>query len=363
MDDISDATQAATIAAGNNAVFAMGAGTAGKFQRKVAAKRVQARVRLEVKLHEDDNSAIVERLQLQKTVSHSRYADKVAAKRAAAGLDAGDFHARSARSASTARSREKTMAEVEHAKVAAGMAADAAHEGKFLDDMLAAQQAKSRRMYATTVRNKRVGKGMNIGAFARSTGIVDPLVDLLAVSKFMSMRTVNYTMATEHETMGIVNHHAHEHQEETRAPESARTLEQDLASLGIDDSNLGLTSGKIELPAAILAATAPSRRWVAPRQAFGGAASARSVLGMLAPQPPPGTPVRRGGRLLAVTSAMSSEGGVQAEEELRQHERDLEELEAELGDGGSRGRAKTVLWEEVEGAIGGGGGRLPPMNE
>ena len=327
MDDISDATQAATIAAGNNAVFAMGAGTAGKFQRKVAAKRVKARVRLEVNMHEDDNSATDERLQLQKTVSHGRYAHKVAAKRAAAGLDAGEFHARSTRSAAAAHGRHRRLAEVGHAKVAAGMAADAAHEGKFLDDMLAAKRAKSMRRYATTVRDKRVGKGMNIGAFARSTGMVDPLVDLLAVSKFMSLRTANYTMATDGEFA-----------------ERASTFEQDLASLGID-SNLGLTSGKIELPAAILAATAPSRRWVVPRQAFGGAAAARSMLAR--PQPPPGTPVRRA-RVLAVT------GPEVEEEELQQHERELEALEAELGDGGSRGRAKTVLWAEVEETLGDG---------
>ena len=191
VDDVSRATQAATIAAGNNAIFAMGGLGAGKFHRKVALNRGKRGFKIEMQQHDQDAAAVDRRLGLQHTLSHSRYAEKINAKRQAAGFSTAEFSNRSMRSVISAHQTQmEQVDESEHTQLAALMVASAKREQLSVDESVAAQATAARRRYAGRVANKRRARGLTIGGFARSSGVqVDPLVDIMAVSKFVDART------------------------------------------------------------------------------------------------------------------------------------------------------------------------------
>ena len=247
VDDISLAAQRSTVAAGNNAVLAMGSVGAGKFQRKVAMSRAKRGIKLDMASLKTDTDLIGQRLELQKTVSHNRYADKVAAKREAAGLvGGGGFQTRSLGLLLSSRELQMAHSDHEHTQVAANFVASAALESQSVDDMLAAQAVKQRRRYAGQVATKRRARMMSIGAFARSADVhVDPLIDVLAVAKFIGLKNKGAQFVDEKENLEMVD-------EIRAAEEEESALQQDLQNLA---------SGKIELPASILAATSPSRKW------------------------------------------------------------------------------------------------------
>jgi hypothetical protein len=192
-EDINDAARAATVAAGNNAIFAMGGIGAGKFQRQVAMNRVKKGIRIEMEQHEQDNQVLDKRLGLQHTLSSSLYTDKIYAKRRAAGLveDLGAFSKRSRQSVISAhRTQMQRVNDSEHVQVAAGMVESARRERKSIDQELSEKAAKSRRRYAGVVASKRRSRNLSIGGFARTSGVhVDPLIDILAVSKFVQLRS------------------------------------------------------------------------------------------------------------------------------------------------------------------------------
>jgi Ca2+-binding EF-hand superfamily protein len=191
VDDVSRATQAATIAAGNNAIFAMGGLGAGKFHRKVALNRGKRGFKIEMQQHDQDAAAVDRRLGLQHTLSHSRYAEKINAKRQAAGFSTAEFSNRSMRSVISAHQTQmEQVDESEHTQLAALMVASAKREQLSVDESVAAQATAARRRYAGRVANKRRARGLTIGGFARSSGVqVDPLVDIMAVSKFVDAHT------------------------------------------------------------------------------------------------------------------------------------------------------------------------------
>lgn len=72
MDDVGATQQATTIAAGNNAIFAMGGIGTGKFQRRLAMARAKQSVRVEMTHHAHDAALSDARLELQRVSSHSR---------------------------------------------------------------------------------------------------------------------------------------------------------------------------------------------------------------------------------------------------------------------------------------------------
>ena len=55
--------------------------------------------------------------------------------------------------------------------------------------MLELQRSKSKQLYARKVERKRAASGAGLGAFSRRAGVpVDPLIDVLAIAKFMRLR-------------------------------------------------------------------------------------------------------------------------------------------------------------------------------
>eukprot|EP01043_Picozoa_sp_COSAG02_P073067 COSAG02_NODE_14045_length_1318_cov_1.097621_1_plen_439_part_11 len=180
-EDVSDTARAATVAAGNKAIFAMGGVGAGKFKRQLAMNRVKNRIRIEMHQHEQDSRELDQRLGLQHTLSSSLYAGKINAKRQSAGLHdtTGLFSAHSKRSVLSAREVQmQRMNESEHTQGVARMIQSARHEGQTVDRELARKAEKSRRRYAGRVASKRRNRNLSIGGFARSAGVhVDPLVD------------------------------------------------------------------------------------------------------------------------------------------------------------------------------------------
>jgi Ca2+-binding EF-hand superfamily protein len=270
MDDISDAAQAATVAAGNNAVFAMGGIGAGKFQRQVAMSRVKRGIKIDMVQHTQDSADVDRRLGLQHTISHSRYADKINAKRRAAGLETtADWADRTndrIRSAHQEQfSPERPAHEREHAQTAAVMIASARREQDSVNQALDDRAMKSRRKYAGLVASKRRGRMMSIGGFARSGGVhVDPLVDIMAVAKFIRLRDKKFAMASIEEDVQHLSTSVP--MDEIRAATGAETP----TAFG------DIASGRLELPASIVAATAaPQNQWNARAHA-----AARLSMGM-----------------------------------------------------------------------------------
>ena len=85
--------------------------------------------------------------------------------------------------------QQMTHSDHVHTQRAASFVASAARERQSVDEMLAAQQVKQRRRYAGQVATKRPARMMSLGVFARSANVhVDPLVDMLAVAKFVGLK-------------------------------------------------------------------------------------------------------------------------------------------------------------------------------
>jgi hypothetical protein len=242
-EDVSDTARAATVAAGNNAIFAMGGVGAGKFKRQLAMNRVKNRIRIEMHQHEQDSRELDQRLGLQHTLSSSLYAGKINAKRQSAGLHdtTGLFSAHSKRSVLSAREVQmQRMNESEHTQGVARMIQSARHEGQTVDRELARKAEKSRRRYAGRVASKRRNRNLSIGGFARSAGVhVDPLVDIMAVSKFMHLRQRSCPIL--------------EVDDDILVPSEVRNAKENMWAFGDVPS-----ARHVKLPAAILAAVSGS---------------------------------------------------------------------------------------------------------
>lgn len=252
MDDVSGVAQAVSVAAGNNAIFAMGGAGAGKFQRQVALKRAKRVAQTEMVRHRQDAAVLDKRLGLQHTLSHSRYAEKLSAKRRAAGLStAAGFSQRSLHSLKSARqlqvARSKHQGEDNHIQLVADMIKVSNKEQQSVHEVLAQQAATSRRRYAGVVATKRRAKSLGIGSFARSSGIrADPLIDILAVSKFLAKRS---------EAFQLVGHEDYTSTNEVRPGEKAGKG-QGFSYTARSKIGFGtVPSARVEIPLSILRAT------------------------------------------------------------------------------------------------------------
>ena len=363
LDDVSSAAQAATVAAGNNSIFAMGGIGAGKFHRNLSLNRARRRIKLEVAQNTLDTAVVDGQQSLRHTLSNSRYADKVAAKRQAAGRTAAnDFSVDSTHAVLAAHDQQMAHgAENENTRIALEMFQSARRDRLSVDEVLKEQAAISRRRYAGRVASRRRARMRTIGTFARKSGVhVDPLVDIMAVSRFIGLRhkaspavvqeedeededeeedldsdsngvdMENEVRRVEPAGAAAASVTATEEEMSQDGAEVNSSADSDRASVGSDlIVPFGeVPSARIMLPASILAATAasPQRRWTAGvANTMNGRYSARNVANMFAtgvegglptssrPLPTPPVPAR----IVAVRALSSASHPAPAEPEPR----------------------------------------------